>query len=125
MNQSLAIIDALAPRAVVAMLATPPAEPAEGACYLVAQAATGIWSSKADQLALSIGGSWHFIAPVEGMLMFDRSAERWLCFRGGWQSADAQVAPTGGSVIDIEARDALAQLVGKLQTLGLIPSPAT
>lgn len=123
MNQSLAIVDALTPRAVVATLAAPPTAPADGACYLVAQAATGSWSGKADQLALSIGGRWHYIAPLEGMLMFDRNAERWLCFRAGWQSADVPVAPTGGTVVDIEARNALAQLVENLQTLGLIPSP--
>lgn len=122
-NQSLAILDALTPRAVIATLAGPPAQPEEGACYLVAQAAAGEWSTKADHLALSVAGSWHFIAPAEGMLMFDRSSGRWLCFRNGWQSAVALAAPTGGSVIDIEARNTLALLVENLQTLGLLASP--
>jgi hypothetical protein len=57
------------------------------------------------------------------MLLFDRGSGRWLCFRDGWQSADLPATPTGGSVIDIEARNALAQLVENLQTLGLLPSP--
>ncbi len=124
MNQSLAILDALMPRAVVATLAEPPLQPEEGGCYLVAEPAAGDWSAKAGQLALSIGGSWHFIAPGEGMLIFDRGAGRWLCFLDGWQSAGTPSAPNGGSVIDVEARNALAELVGILQTLGLIPSPA-
>ncbi|MFN4020652.1 MAG: DUF2793 domain-containing protein [Erythrobacter sp.] len=123
-NQSLAILDALASRTVIATLSGPPALPEEGACYLVAPAAAGEWSTKADHLALAIAGSWHFIAPAEGMLLFDRGAGRFLCFRGGWQSAGLPTAPTGGSVIDIEARNALAQLVENLQTLGLIPSPS-
>jgi hypothetical protein len=122
-NQSLAILDALVPRALVATLAAPPAAPEEGACYLVAPSATGDWSAQDDQLALMIGGSWHFIAPAEGLLMFDRDAGRWLCFRNGWQSAGTPVAPSGGSVIDIEARNAIAQLIENLQLLGLIPSP--
>ncbi|GAB4471868.1 DUF2793 domain-containing protein [Erythrobacter tepidarius] len=122
-NQSLAILDALVPRTVIATLAEPPALPAEGGCYLVAQEAAGAWSGRADQLALSIGGSWHFIAPDEGMLMFDQNAGIWLCFRNGWQGAGAITAPSGGGVIDIEARNALAQLVENLQALGLIASP--
>lgn len=121
-NQSLAVLDALTPRAVVATLAEPPAQPADGACYRVAQPATGEWVARADQLALSIGGSWHFISPVEGMLMFDQGARRWLCFRGRWNNADAPAAPSGSNVIDVEARAALMQLVEDLRTLGLFPS---
>jgi hypothetical protein len=123
-NQSLAILDALMPRAAVATLAAPPAAPGDGECYLVAQSAADEWSGKADHLALAIGGSWHFVAPAEGMLVFDREAEQWLCFRGGWQSVGVPPAPSGGSVIDIEARNALAQLVASLQTFGLLPPPA-
>lgn len=122
-NHSLAILDALAPRAVAATLGAPPALPQDGACYLVAPSASGDWSARADHLALAIGGSWHFVAPAEGMLMFDRDAGHWLCFRDGWHSAGAPAAPSGGSVIDTEARVALAQLVESLQTLGLIPAP--
>jgi hypothetical protein len=57
------------------------------------------------------------------MLLFDRGSGRWLCFRDGWQSPVVLAAPTGGSVIDIEARNTLAQLVENLQALGLLPSP--
>jgi len=122
-NQSLAILDALAPRTVVATLAEPPALPEDGACYLVAPSPSGNWSTRASHLALAIGGSWHFIIPAEGMLMFDRNAGNWLCFRDGWHSAGVPAAPSGGSVIDSEARAALTQLVESLQTLGLIPTP--
>lgn len=122
-NQSLAILDALAPRAVDATQAAPPAQPQDGACYLVAPSPSGDWSGRAGHLALAIGGNWHFIAPAEGMLMFDRDAARWLCFRDGWHSAGVPAAPGGGSVIDVEARAALAQLIESLQTLGLIPAP--
>ena len=83
-----------------------------------------MWSTRADHLAIMIGGSWHFIAPAEGMLMFDQGAGVWLCFRGGWQGAGPTTVPIGGNVIDVEARNALAQLIENLQTLGLIPSPA-
>ena len=121
MNQSLAILDALAPRAIDATLTQPPAHPQEGACYLVASGAAGDWSGKRGQPALAIGGSWHFIAPAAGMLPFDREGGQWLFFRNSWQHAEAPTAPSGGNVIDNETRAAVVQLIETLQTLGLIP----
>lgn len=100
---------------MVAQLAAPPAQAAEGECYLVAPAATDAWTTKFDHLALSTGGSWHFIAPSEGLLAFDRDAGCWLCFRAGWQRAESPVVPAGGNVIDVEARAAMLQLIESLQ----------
>jgi hypothetical protein len=124
-NQALTILDAMAPRAVIASLSAPPANPDEGACFLVATPGTGAWHLKDEHLAIRVGGSWHFVAPAEGMMVFDRAAGRWICFRSGWQSAPPPPAPTGGAVIDVEARAALMQLVESLQTLGLIAPAST
>ncbi len=121
-NQALAILDALAPGAVVATLSAPPAAPSEGACYRVAGPSSGEWDMKEEQLAVHIGGSWHFVAPAEGMALYDRAAGHWLCFRSGWQNAPAPVLPAGGSVVDTEARAALALLVQSLQAIGLVSS---
>lgn len=120
MNQSLAILDALAPRAIADSLSEPPATPQEGECYRVTGAGEGEWAGRGDQLALRIGGSWHWIMPAEGMLMFDRAAGQWLCYRAGWQAAPASAAPSGGSVVDSEARAALVQLIASLQAIGLL-----
>ena len=56
--------------------------------------------------------------------MFDRGAGHWLCFRNSWQRAEAPAAPSGGTVIDVEARPAQMQMVEFLRTLDLAPYPA-
>jgi Protein of unknown function (DUF2793) len=123
-NQALTILDALAQQAVVASLPQPPANADDGSCYRIAAPATGEWSGHADRLAIRIAGSWHLVTPAQGMMMFDRAAGVWLCFRSEWQSAPALAAPDGGAVIDVEARTMLAQLVAGLRSIGLIAPPA-
>lgn len=123
-NQALAILDALVPRAVFASQSAPPSDPAEGACFRVAGAGSGAWALKDDHLAIHVGGSWHFIAPVEGMMLFDRAAGSWMYFRSGWHNAPPPPQPAGGTVIDVEARSAIIQLAESLQAIGLV-APAS
>lgn len=123
-NQALTVLDALAQQALVNSLPQPPSNASEGDCYRVTAPALGAWSEHADHIAIRIAGSWHFVAPAEGILMFDRAADRWLCFRSAWQNAPAITAPSGGAIIDVEARAALAQLVAGLRSLGLV-APVT
>lgn len=56
--------------------------------------------------------------------MFDRAAGCWLCFRAAWENAPALETLSGGTVIDVEARAALAQLIAGLRAIGLV-APAT
>lgn len=123
-NQALVLLDALGQRSVLATLADPPLSHSDGDSYRIAASATGAWSEHVDKLAISVGGSWHFVAPDEGMMLFDRATGQWLWFRSGWQSAPAPALPTGGAVIDAEARALLAQIVAMLQSAGLLaPDP--
>lgn len=121
-NQAFAILDALSQRAVLASLDQPPATVSDGDCYRVAAPGAGVWSQYPDHLAIAIAGSWHFVAPTEGMQLFDRAAGQWLCFRSGWQTGAAPTAPVGGTVVDNEARAALGELIETLRSLGLIGS---
>jgi hypothetical protein len=123
-NQAVMILDALAHGAVIATLAEPPAALSEGACYRVGSPAAGSWSDHAGKIAISLGGSWHFVEPAEGMMMFDRAEGQWIWFRSGWHNAQAPVLPTGGAVIDVEARALLAGLVASLQSIGLLGTAA-
>jgi hypothetical protein len=119
-NQALSVIDAMLPRSVVASASTPPPDAAEGSVYRITAPAAGDWIGEEDALALRIGGSWLFASAQEGMQIFDRAADRLLVFRPGWESANAPAAPTGGSVIDVEARAAITQLVDALTRLGIV-----
>jgi hypothetical protein len=119
-NQALGLLDALNARAVSASRPTPPSASTEGESYRVTATATGAWTGREDRIAVLIGGDWHFIDPVEGMFLFDRDADRMMMFRSQWQVATAPAMPTGGAVVDAEARAALAGLIHALALIGIL-----
>lgn len=122
-NEALCLLDALHARAVTASHPAPPASAVDGACYRVTSPATGAWAGKEDRLAILVAGEWHFIAPAEGMMVFDRAAARFVIYRSHWQPASVTAVPTGGTVIDVEARAALSELIASLQIMGVLAAP--
>jgi hypothetical protein len=120
-NQALGILDALYGYSVRASLTAPPALVEEGESFRVTGPATQAWQGCDDHLAVRIGGSWHFIAPREGMLVFDRAAGQFMAFRSGWQKTTAPTVPAGGGIIDVEARAAINQLIQALRLIGIMP----
>jgi hypothetical protein len=120
--------------------ATPPASPSLGACYIVAEGATGEWAGKAQCLAGWTSGGWHFIEPPEGATVHVRSTGTRAVFRNpAWELGqvrgaaliigDEQVvgsrgeaipSPTGGTTIDSEARASIKSILDALRLHGLI-----
>lgn len=96
----------------------------EGECFRITAPATGSWAGHADCLAVRVAGDWHFLSPADGMTVYDRAAGHLLAFRAGWNVAQAPTLPMGGSVIDAEARAALAALVQALGGLGILATSA-
>jgi hypothetical protein len=118
----------------------PPGAPPPGASFVVGDAPTGAWASHARAVAAWTSGGWRFQAPVEGMALRLRGSGEIACFRGGaWevgvmrgssvvidgvrvigprQSAIAQ--PSGGTIIDAEARAAIGAMLAALESHGLI-----
>ena len=82
----------------------PPADAAEGACFLVWEGASGAWIGHDHSIAVRIGGGWHFVMPEPGMQVFDRSEPCWLTFTTDWFEASEPLAPDGGAVVDQQAR---------------------
>ena len=119
-NQSLSVIDALIGQSVAAGLAEPPADPQPGDCYRVLAPAAGAWAGRENQLAIAIGGDWHFVVPRQGSLIFDRALGQFVLFDGDWQLASLPLTASGGTVVDIEARALLAQVIDALVKLGLV-----
>ncbi|MEM7688580.1 MAG: DUF2793 domain-containing protein [Pseudomonadota bacterium] len=122
-NQSLETIDALLSKAVESSSSAPPSDPGDGACYLVAPDATAEWSGRADHIAVRIAGGWHFVAPTEGMELYDRATEQTLIFRSQWIRSAAPTNPAGGTVIDTEARTAIIGLIEALKSAGVLTEP--
>jgi len=140
-NEALVLIDMLLHARVESRaLATPPAtvEPGEG--WIVAAGGTGAWAEQDGRLAMMTSGGWRFLAPRSGMrvevadedMIYRHDGAAWRpddlrpdgVYLEGLKIIGARAAPvadpTGGSVVDGEARAALAQLLAALRSHGLI-----
>jgi hypothetical protein len=140
-NEALTRIDAaLHPAVEGPPTAAPPADPEEGQCWIVAPAATGEWSGRDLMLALWSEGGWRFVEPSPGTSAWNKSAGVPLQFDGeswsdgSWACAGLEVggvqvvgarqpavpSPSGGTIIDSEARAAIAAITAALMSHGLI-----
>jgi hypothetical protein len=139
-NEALALVDAALHVAVEgAPLDVPPDSPALGQAWLVGAGATGAWSGRSGSIATWTSGGWRFIAPVPGMLAWNRAEGHFLFWTGGsWTQGELPVgsltvggkkvvgerqpavpSPSGGTIIDEEARAAIAALTATLKSHGL------
>jgi Protein of unknown function (DUF2793) len=128
-NEAIEAIDMLLhPVIIDRTLAAPPGNPVAGQCWLIADAATGAWLGRSGELACWTVGGWRFVQPAEGYTAWVRSeGRRTRRTESGWRDEtpfEAPVAdiaePSGGAVIDLEARTAISALLGQLADVGLI-----
>lgn len=119
-NESLARIDAVLHPAIEDELASPPASPAEGQCWLVGASATGAWAGHSGALASFAGGNWLFVSPRDGMRVLNRASGQDMRFFGTWKMAVRPAAPSGGTTIDSEARTALTAVLTALTNAGIL-----
>lgn len=140
-NEALAIIDMLLhARAESAGLSAPPGGASAGQCWIVAASASAEWTGHEGELACLTSGGWRFAAPRAGVrvMVADEGAIRaydgagWVLdpVRGdGFYLAGERIVgpraaavtdPSGGTVIDSEARAVLAQVLTVLRGHGLI-----
>jgi Protein of unknown function (DUF2793) len=140
-NEALTLLDA-ALHASVAGNPTDeiPPDPAPGESWIVGPAATGAWGGRAHHLATWTDGGWRFVAPVPGMTVWKLDADYRLHWTGtAWSDGNWPVAaltigdqqvvgprleavpsPSGGTIIDVEARAAVESVIVALRTHGLI-----
>ena len=139
-NEALVRIDALLGAAVEdGPLAEPPQAPAEGQAWIVADGASGAWAGRANALAAWTAGGWRFVMPVEGLRVWNRAAGYDMRWNGAaWTAGElfasklvvagqqvvgerlpAVPSPSGGTVIDAEARQAVNAIIATLMSHGL------
>jgi len=118
-NEAHAIADGLLHCAISGEASAPPAIPQDGTAWLVGAAATGDWTGQDGRIALRQSGNWLFVDPRDGMRVLDNSTGQELRYRSGWQAPVAPAEPSGGSVVDIEARLAIVALVQALRIAGV------
>lgn len=140
-NEALARIDlALHPAVEGPPMAEPPSAPADGQCWIVAPAATGDWTGRDNLIAMWTDGGWRFVAPPPGTSAWNLAAALpWLWDGYQWRDGElvcssllvngvrvvggrqpAVASPSGGTIIDEEARAAINALTAALMSHGLI-----
>lgn len=139
-NEALTAIDMLLhPVVEQGVLDVPPADPEPGLCWVVGSAPTGDWETRADTIAMWTSSGWRHANPVHGLGVWNKADGHYLYWNGtNWTAAiavggvtigGAQVVgvrqpaianPSGGTVIDTEARVALTEVIAALMTHGLI-----
>lgn len=121
-NEALARIDALMHAAVEGEVSEPPAIALDGKSWLVGPAATGAWTGRESAIAMRQASQWLFAQPVAGMRVYDRASGQFAVFSSGWQKADHVEEPSGGLMVDSEARAAIGALLLALRASGFLPS---
>lgn len=118
-NESLARLDLLIHPSVVSEISNPPEGPEDGQCFLIAEAAVGIWAGLDGHIAGWIAGEWVYANPREGMQLHDLSTATTITYNGGWQRSEPIAEPSGGNTIDSEARAAIAALIATMRQHGV------
>ena len=142
-NEALARLDLLVqPVVETVAIDDPPSAPVPGQAWIVGTAPTGGWAGHAGALAGWTDGGWRFVAPFEGLSAWSGEGAAIARFSGGaWEVGvvrgtrvdidgerivgprqGAIGEPEGGTIVDAEARSAIAAILAMLRTHGLIES---
>ena len=57
------------------------------------------------------------------MKLLNRASGQEIRYSGSWKSALRPNLPSGGAIIDAEARTALTAILAALTTAGIVPAP--
>jgi hypothetical protein len=126
-NEAIVAVDLLAhPFFESRTAGAPPPDPQPGQMWIVPPGASGAWQGQADRIAAWTAGGWRFIAPAPGTSGWIASEHRRVRWTGAQWRTEGPVdrdpeplqVPSGGTVVDVEARAAVVALQGLLRSLG-------
>ena len=101
-------------------LATPPVGPVVGQAWLVAANPTGVFFGHGAAIAGFTASGWRFIAAKTGLRIYDKASACFRHYTDSWQRCVVPALPGGGTTIDQEARTAIANLLAKLASAGIL-----
>ncbi len=121
-NEALTLLDHLCHLAVEDFASDPESlQPVQGQSWIVSGGAQGPWGGKEDAIACWTTGGWRFVDPVAGMMVYVISGGyRAVYSDEQWKVPVPFLLPTGGSVIDTQARNAIESIFSILSHFGLI-----
>jgi hypothetical protein len=74
-----------------------------------------------SKIAIWIGGDWRYLIAHDGMRLWDRANGRDSIYTGGiWRSGPIIANPSGGTVVDSEARAALGAMLQYFRLIGIL-----
>lgn len=120
LNEALVRVDMLLQPVVQGLADEPPVRPNLGECWIVSTSPVNDFENRANHLACWQQGQWMFIAPHHGMSVFDQGIGAHRRFDDGWTVPTSVERPIGGSLIDIEAREAINAIIDSLQATGTL-----
>lgn len=120
-NEAHALADALMHCAIEGEAAAPPPVPVDGTAWLVSSTPSGAWVGRAGLLACRQAGNWLYVTPRDGMHVLDRSSGQTRAFIGSWRKPASPLEPSGGAVVDAQARAVIGQLIAALRVAGIFP----
>lgn len=120
-NEAFMDADILLHAAIEGTAGSAPASPSAGQAWIVGSGATGAFVGQTNCIAAWNEGGWRFVTPREGMRAYDVSSSAHRIFSGGgWQLVAAPAIPSGGSVVDTQARTAISEIIAALRLGGII-----
>lgn len=115
-NEAFRLVDtALYPSILSASVTNPPASPAEGDCYIVAENASGPWQGHANDLVRYVDGAWLFIPPWQGFIVYVASSASLSVFDGNTWS-DFASGSGGNSFTTLSVGGAQSDTTNRLAT---------
>ena len=82
-NDGLNLLDMLVQAVVLEVgLDTPPVSPTLGGCYVIGNSPSGDWATHTGELTQAITGGWRFVAPFDGLLVYNLSDDKNYHYNG-------------------------------------------
>ena len=119
-NEAHALADALLHCSIEGIASAPPASPADGTNWLVGVNPTCAFLGQTGKLACRQAGNWLFVVPRDGMRLLNRVNGQEIRYFGSWRTPNRPTAPSGGSLVDSEARGAISAIIATLESAGVI-----
>lgn len=113
------MIDMIGGGGVLGLRNDPPVSPTAGQVWIVGTTPTGAFAGQSNCIAGWTDGGWRFVKPVQGMRVHDLQSNATRLFDGTWKVVAAPAAPTGGAVVDSEARASLVLVIQALKAIGI------
>ncbi|MXP44728.1 hypothetical protein GRI65_09700 [Altererythrobacter sediminis] len=64
-----------------------------------------------------------YITPQNGMRIMEPATGQTIFYANGWQRAETPAIPSGGQIVDAEARQAIDHLIQSLRSAGILSAP--